>query len=274
MVKQRLHNNRKGLAQGVILFFMLIVFLIFIFGGFYIIDAGERGVVLTFGKPHSVIADPGFHFKKPIIDKVVKFETRTQKYESPAAAASYDLQDVETTIVVNFRIKPEQVVEVYQTLGLGYADRVINPIIQDSVKASTAQFTAAELITKRVEVGDKIKTIIAEKLEQRDFIVEEISITNFKFSDTFTQSIENKVKAEQDALAAKNKLAQVEYEAQQRIAEANGKAQAIEIESKALQQNRDILQLRAIERWDGKLPAVVGGATPFIDVSQFSGGKS
>ena len=93
----------------------------------------------------------------------------------------------------------------------------------------------------------------------------------FSFSPSFNQAIEAKVTAEQHALAAKNLLAQKEYEAQQAVATAKGKAEAMQIESAALAKNPQVLQLRALERWDGVLPKVAGGAVPFIDVQALTG---
>jgi regulator of protease activity HflC (stomatin/prohibitin superfamily) len=107
-----------------------------------------------------------------------------------------------------------------------------------------------------------------EKLNPRGIIVDDFNIVDFEFSESFNQAIELKVTAEQSALAAKNKLEQVKFEADQQVAEAQGKADALRIEASALQSNPQILQLRAIEKWDGQMPAVIGGgATPFVDVS-------
>jgi regulator of protease activity HflC (stomatin/prohibitin superfamily) len=75
------------------------------------------------------------------------------------------------------------------------------------------------------------------------------------------------VTAEQSALAARNKLEQIKFEAEQKVAEAKGKAEALRIESAALKDSPQILQLRSLEKWDGHLPTVMSGATPFLDVT-------
>ena len=97
-------------------------------------------------------------------------------------------------------------------------------------------------------------------------MVDEFNITNFEFSKVFNDAIEAKVTAEQSALAAKNKLEQIKFEAEQRVAEAKGKAEAITIESNALRSNPQILEMRALEKWNGTLPQVTGGAVPFISL--------
>jgi len=94
--------------------------------------------------------------------------------------------------------------------------------------------------------------------------VEDFSIVNFDFSKSFNEAIEAKVTAEQNALASKNKLAQVQYEAQQSVEKAKGEAEAIRIQSSALQSNPQILQLEAIRKWDGKMPQVTGQSLPLL----------
>jgi len=97
--------------------------------------------------------------------------------------------------------------------------------------------------------------------------VDEFNIVNFRFSKVFNEAIEAKVTAEQSALAAKNKLEQIKFEAEQRVAEAKGKAEAITVESNALRSNPQILELRALENWNGVLPQVTGsGGIPFINL--------
>jgi regulator of protease activity HflC (stomatin/prohibitin superfamily) len=191
---------------------------------------------------------------------------KVQKEEADAQAASKDLQTVTTRVALNYSIDPDHIVPLYQNIGIDYKSRIVDPSIQEAVKATTAKFTAEELVTKREEVRDSIKNLLADKLSGTGFKVEQLSIINFDFSPSFNNAIEAKVTAEQNALAAKNKLDQVKYEAQQAIEEARGKATALQIEAEAINTNPQIIQLRAIEKWDGKLPQVTGNATPFINL--------
>jgi SPFH domain / Band 7 family len=145
---------------------------------------------------------------------------------------------------------------------LQFKDRIIDPAMQEAIKASTAKFTAEELITRREMVRDEIKAQLTARLKDRNILVDEFNIVNFEFSKNFNDAIEAKVTAEQQALAAKNKLEQIKFEADQAIAEARGKAEAMTIESNALKSNPQILELRALEKWNGTLPQVTGGAVP------------
>jgi regulator of protease activity HflC (stomatin/prohibitin superfamily) len=266
-------SDAKQFFAVAFLIFGLILGLVVIFGSFFIIDAGERGILVTLGKPSDVVYNSGVHFKMPIIQSVIKFDVKTQKYEADASAASKDLQTVSTKMAINYHIAPDTIVTLYKEIGLDYSSRIIQPMEQEVVKASTARFTAEELITKREEVRESIKETLKERLAPKGIIVEEVSIVNFDFSKSFNDAIESKVTAEQQALAAKNKLEQVKYEAEQKIASAQAEATALQVQK--AQVTPELIQLRqievqkiAVEKWDGKLPSVTGGAMPFIDIKQ------
>jgi len=253
---------------------IIVVVLVLIFSTFYIVQAGQRGVLLTLGKPSEIARGEGLGIKIPLIQSVVKMDVKTQKYEADLTAASKDLQDVGTRIAVNYHLTPERVPEIYRTIGLDYSEKVIYPLEQETNKGITAQYTAEELITRREDVRQKMKDSLTEKLQPRGIIVEEISIIDFKFSDSFTQAIEAKVTAEQNALAAKNKLEQIKYEAEQRITQATAEAEAIKIQAQAItsQGGKDYVQLQAINKWNGILPQYTGGnAIPFINLNPQSG---
>ena len=98
-------------------------------------------------------------------------------------------------------------------------------------------------------------------------VIDGLNIVNFHFSNVFNDAIETKVAAEQNALAAKNKLEQVTFEARQRVEPVNGKAKAIQVEASAIANNPLVLQLRALEKWNGIFPQYVGsGSIPFIQI--------
>lgn len=241
-----------------------------IFGSFGTIGAGERGVLLRFSAVTGKVFGEGLYWKIPLIDGVIVFDTKIQKEQVDAQSASKDLQTVSATVALNFSIDPLKVAKIYQEIGAEFKSRLIDPAIQESVKASTAQFTADELVTQREKVREGIKTLLAAKLEQFGLNVIDVNIVNFDFSESFNRAIEEKVTAEQEALAAKNKLERIKFEAEQKVAEARGKAQAMDLEAAALRSNPAVLQLRALEKWDGRLPQVTGSSVPFINIDQFA----
>jgi regulator of protease activity HflC (stomatin/prohibitin superfamily) len=195
-------------------------------GSFTTIPAGHRGVVIRFSAVTGGILDEGLKTKLPFIDSVVKMSVQTQKYEADSSAVTNDLQDVNTTIALNWHLDPGMAADVYRTLGLEFIDRIAAPAIQETIKQVTAKYNAEDLILRRDEVKAAITDSLSNRLFERGIITETVSITNFQFSATFTAAIEAKVAAEQAVLEATNKLERVKVEAQQREAEAEGEADA------------------------------------------------
>jgi regulator of protease activity HflC (stomatin/prohibitin superfamily) len=236
------------------------------------VGAGERGILLRFNAVTGRIHGEGLYFRLPFIERVIKMDIKIQKEQAEATAASKDLQTVHSNVAVNFHINPERAASIYQEVGVEYKERIIDPAMQEGVKAITARFTAEELITRRETVKEEIKVLLREKLEPRGIMIDEFNIVDFGFSAAFNNAIEAKVTAEQQALAARNRLEQIKFEAEQRVAEARGKAEAIRVESEALRSNPQILDLRALEKWDGVLPQVTGsGGVPFINIQRQDG---
>jgi len=249
------------------LWLLLIIPLILL--SFNIIGAGERGVRVMLGNPSDSIISEGITFKIPLIQQIIIFDIKTQKDEVKATAASKDLQTVSADVAINYHLQQASAPRIYKEVGVGYVDRILSPAIQESIKAATAQYTAEELITKRELVRETIKTLLVAKMEPRGIVIEEVLITDFDFSESFNEAIENKVTMQQNALAAENKLKQIEFEAQQRITQAQGEAQAqkIQIEALKVQGGAEYVQLQAIAKWNGQLPTVTGGVTPFINLN-------
>jgi len=205
---------------------IIIILISLIAGSFATIPAGHRGVVIRFSTVTGTILEEGLRMKAPFLDSVVKMSVQTEKYETGAAAASLDLQDVNTTIALNWRLEPSQAAEIYRTLGLEYINRIAAPAVQETIKQVTARYNAEDLILKREEVKAAITESLSNRLLQRGLITETVSITEFKFSATFIAAIEAKVAAEQAVREARNKLERVKVEAEQREAEAKGEAAA------------------------------------------------
>ncbi len=240
------------------------------------VPAGHQGVVTTFGKVSPQALEPGLHLINPFA-KVTDISTRIQKVDSQGDAASRDLQQVTTHIALQYHLNPADVPTFYQRVGFAYEDTVVAPQIQETFKAVTARYTAEELVTKREEVRHAIRELLDQKLKELTgggLLVDDFSITNFAFSHSFNAAIEAKQEAEQLALKAKRDLERIQVEAQQKVAMAEAEAAALKAQKQEI--TPDLIKLReievqrmAIEKWDGRLPNVNGGAMPFLNI----GGK-
>lgn len=258
---------------------IIVIFLLFL--GVYKVNAGYRGVVLTFGKPSESIAQEGLNFKIPIVQTVKKYEVRTQKIETVADSASKDLQDVQTTIALNFHLDPGAVNKLHQEVGRDYKVRIIDPAIQEAVKAATAQFRAEDLIQRRPEARKKMRELLETKLEKYHIVVNDLNIINFQFSEKFDEAIEEKMVAEQLKLKADRDLERIKIEKEQTITQAEAEAEALRLQKQQI--TPDLIKLRqievqklsvevrleAIKKWNGILPMITGsGGIPLIEMSQ------
>ena len=270
--------NKLVILAAIVTFAVIIIILS---ESVVIVQAGHRGVVLYLGAVENRVLGEGVHFVIPFAEQVVQLEVRTLKYQAEATAASNDLQQVQTVIALNYHLNPADVNKVYQQLGPDYADRVIAPTIQESVKASVAKYNAEELITKRAIVKDVIANTIRNSLSAKDIVVETIFITDFSFSPAFSSQVEDKVVAFQKYLTELNNLrgiqvvanqtvVQAQAQAKANIAKASGESQAIKIITSQLRQDPQYLQWQAINRWNGQLPFSLGGqgAVPFFQLPQ------
>ena len=256
----------------------VIVIIVVMFQSVVIVEAGHRGVVLYLGAVENRVLPEGVHFIIPFAEQVIQMEVRTQKFQAEASAASNDLQEVQTVIALNYMIDPKEANRVYQLLGVNYADRVISPTIQEAVKASVAKFNAEELVTKRETAKGVIAQAIRNTLTSNNIIVENVFITDFKFSESFAAQIEQKVVAFQKFLTEQNNLravpvianqnvVQAEAAARANIAKASGEAEAIELITGQLRSSPEYLQWQAINKWNGQLPYASGsGAVPFFQL--------
>jgi prohibitin 2 len=253
---------------------VLVVILILIswLNPFVMVGPGERGVVTRLGAVEDRVLDEGLNFRIPIVEQVIKMDVKTQKLEVDALSYSKDLQNVDTKIALNFHLDPKHVHRLIQEIGQDYEVRIIGPAIQESVKAATAQFTAAELVSERPKVKEEIKASLVARLSPRYIDVDDFSIMNFQFSDSYEKAIEEKQVAEQNALKAQNDLRRIQVEAEQRVTQAKAEAEAIKIQTEALQQNQNLVRLEAVKKWNGALPGIMmGGSLPFLDVGRFVG---
>src|SRR5947199_4093229 len=228
--------NKLKIVAGIITF---VVIIIFMFESVVVVEAGHRGVVLYVGAVENRVLGEGIHFIIPFAEQVIPLEVRTLKFQADATAASNDLQEVQTTIALNYHISPSQANIIYQQLGADYADRIIAPTIQESVKASVAKFNAEELITKRALAKALIAQSISNTLSARNIVVETVFITDFKFSPAFANQVESKVVAFQKYLTEQNNILAIKVVANQTVVQAQAAARAnvakANGESKAIQ---------------------------------------
>lgn len=281
-------SDEKLVFTGVCIVFIVTV----LYKTIYNIPAGSAGVVKRLGKVQEDYIPPGFHLAYPFIDEVIIIDVRISSVGSDMStiAFSQDLQQVQTTLSLQYSLQSSLTPKAYENIGTREAIEinVISKAIEESLKAVTSNFTAEELIQKRNfvkgQIRLKVEDFIQEATNQKGLdqliVIANLAITEFGFSEQFNKAIEAKVQAEQKALQAKNEKQRIvieseaarekvqlaadavayqtmtlaEAEANKTLALAEAKAKALALEGEALKANPEIIKLRKIEQWDGILP--------------------
>lgn len=248
----------SGISFG--LFFVFLVF-----STFTSIPSSTVGVVTTFGKVNEHTLNEGLSFLLPWEQANKVFIGMDVAATQKAEAASKDLQSIHADLTANFHVIASEARDIYKmTPNLVYKESFVVPAMNEVFKAVVAKYTAEELITHRQEVSSNITESLNARLQQYHLKVQTVNLVNFGFSRAFDAAIEEKVTALQKATTAENNLRRVKFEAEQRIAQAEGEAKAIAIQSAAIEKSggQAYVQLQAIEKWNGVLPQYMTGGTP------------
>lgn len=250
-MKELNQNKKGGIGCLVIVIIILLLF------SFKTVKSGEIGLRVRFGKIVDSSLTEGVNFKIPFVEKIVKVNIKVQKTEIKAEASTKDLQIVNTTIAVNYRVNSKKASDLYKTVGNKYEETVLQPAIKESIKSAIAQYNAEEITTNRATVSKSCLESIQSKVDKYGIIIEDFNLTDFSFSAEYTKAIEEKQVAEQNL--EKSKL-----EAEKKITEAQATKEANELLQETL--TDELLIKQFIEKWNGELPKVTDGNSLF-DIS-------
>jgi regulator of protease activity HflC (stomatin/prohibitin superfamily) len=242
-----------------------------------LVKAGDRGVIFNKFNGVDVTRNlgEGMHFIVPYVETVRHMTVQVQKSTFKATASSADLQQVNAEVVVNFHLDPDNVSRLYQEVGEDYISKLIEPSVQESIKAVTAEYNATDLIAKRPLVKKQAQDIVTERLAKYHILVNDFSITDFKFGNEFEKAIESKQVAEQEALQKNYELQKAKKDAEITITQAEAKKTATialaqgDAESQRLLRQTltpSLIELRRIEKWDGKYPQYMGSSLPMLSL--------
>ncbi|MCX5916760.1 MAG: SPFH domain-containing protein [Deltaproteobacteria bacterium] len=273
------YKTPKPRTIGILI--LLFIILIVLWGTFVIVPAGHRGVCLWWGSVEKRIMGEGLNFIVPIAERVIKVDVKVQPHPfKEIDASSKEYQMVKMTGMMNFHIDPSYVNDLYQKVGLDFADKVIDPAFNDFVKEVVPTYPIGEILPKREEIRQRAMKKLGENLARYHIIVDDIYFANIRFSPGYEGAVEAKQVAQQQVETQKQVLAQREIEAQQKVATAKGEAESIQVVAQGQAKANDALsrsitpilvQYKSIEKWNGILPQVSGGAVPFVDLRKMGG---
>ncbi len=283
--------------------FAALVALSILFGSWFTIDQGERGVILRYGAV-SGTADPGLGFKLPLIDSVVRISVQSKAivYEK-MEAYSRDQQPADIRLSVNYRIPADRVETVYANYGGedGLLSRLIERKVFEETKTVFGRFNAVTAIQERGRLNSEVAAAIQEGIAG-PVLIESVQIENIDFSEAYEASIEQRMlaevevqrlrqNAEREKVQAEITVTQARAQADARRAEAQAQADAVRLAAQAeseaiklrgeaeaeaikargdaLKDNPGLVSLTQAEKWDGQLPRTMlpGGSIPMLNLN-------
>ena len=248
--------------------FGLLWLLLMLFGCFSTIKTGEIGIKTRFGKIIGSTTNEGIVFKLPF-EQIKKINVKVQKYENEEAfsTSTKDLQIVNNIkVAINYQIDGSKAVNLFKTVGTNYNTTVLEPAIQETIKAVFSKYTAEEIVTKRSEISLDMNNTLDERIKEYGINSVAVSINNFDFSESYNQAIEKKAVAEQEVETSKNQLEKAKIDEEKKKVEAQGEAEANTLLEQSL--TDQIIAQQFIEKWNGQLPTTMtGDAIPFINAN-------
>lgn len=260
-----------------------------------VVPTGYTGILTTFGRVADYTLDAGFHFKSPF-QQVTLMDNREQKTAFSTMAFSSDIQQVDVQGSINYNINKQTAMNLFKDVGVGYYNTLVNPRMQENLKAVFSKYTAEELISSRDKLSVEIREALSAEMDSYGINIISVSIENIDFTDAFTEAVEAKQVAQQSKLKAEIEQAQQTHEAQQQAerqkiaAEAEANVQKIEADAAAYairtraeaeaEANRliaeslteELISYTEITQWDGKLPTYMAGGdattVPVLDLSE------
>lgn len=289
--------SMRGVVGTVAGIFSLLVGLMLLLGSWYTVDQGERGVVLTNGA-FSSVADPGLHFKTPLMQSVVKINTQQQTtywgFEDTRAVMqgySRDQQAAELRVSVTFHVPPDQVEQVYAQYGSidNLIERTVGRIAPQTIKTVFGQYDAVSVIQSRAKFNTEVGAAVIASVKG-PVVVDSVQIENIDFSDAYEQAVEARMTAQVEVQKQEQTLQQEKIKASIAVTQAQGRADSVKAEADAnaykvkaegtaqadaikaraaaLADNPLLVELTKAEKWNGTLPAtmVPNSAVPFLNV--------
>lgn len=266
--KERLELEDKisKIVKWVLLAILLIFIIITFFNSFKTIPTGFVGVKTRFGQVQDTMLNEGLNLKVPFIEKIVLMDCRTQKTEYTMEASSKDLQKISNfKIAINYNITNDTANKLYRSVGVDYKSIIVEPAIQEAMKATVANYTAEELITKRNEVSEFALDKLSPKLQENGITLTSLNILDLSFSEEFDTAVEQKQIVEQETQKAQYELEKAKVENQKKIENAQADAEVMAAQNSQITDNylrlKEIENQKAmIEKWNGQLPTTMTGS--------------
>ena len=281
---------------GVIALAMLLLF----FSSYSVISPGNTGVIFNVWTGSLRTVPQGIAWRVPFITQVQSYPTALRTYTMVRRAGegssvgddSIDLptregQHITQDISVTYNTSEELAAQVFKAFrGADISDiesTFVRRTIITVAQNTAGQMSLSEVISaKRNELQDNIQKNLTSELEKMGFHLDKVNLGASHLPQSLETQMQQKMAAQQQAQQAEYELQKQQMLAKAEVAKAEGEAQSILVRAKAQAEanrllqstlSQNLIQSKAIDKWNGILPQVSGGATPIIDLRAFKSEK-
>jgi len=241
---------------------VLVLILLVFFKSYFVVDPGYTAMHLRMGAFVRACPESGLYFKIPLVDNVIYINNRICKKIISTSALSKDLQTVTTEVAINYRIR--DAIALYKSVGTNFEAIILDPYSQESIKAVEARYTAEDLITMRDKAREQVFTELRNRLDPIFISLIDFNFVHLDFTSGFIHAVEEKQIAEQLAKTAHNNTERTKELALQTKIEADAEAYSLNVKKTCT--TPEIIALKKIEKWDGRLPNVYGSSLPMLSI--------
>ncbi len=267
----------RPIGVGISSAFIAVFFVFLLAAGFMgltVIEDGESGVRADFGKIMDQPVSTGWHFYIRVFTWIEKWSIKTQEIKETAQVPSSEglISTLDVSIIYN--TPADQVVKVRKTIGRNFRETILEPYVREAIRNTISGYEVKALYSEqsRKEIGEKIAMFLKEKLEPRGIMVQDVLLRDVRLPAAFAQSIEVKLKTEQESLQKQFELVKAKKDAEIEVARAEGVAKSNTIIASSLSENYLKYQwIQGLQKNDLQVVYVPTEASmPIMEAGRFS----
>jgi prohibitin 2 len=251
-----------------------------------VVPVGHALVIFNTVTKDFNVARQGITFVPPFVSVTADYDLRRQEYTMSSAQGEGRKEGIDDSLwsptqeglqvgidlTVWHHIDPMKVASIHQRIGPDYEEKIIRPAVRSVIRLVISEYPVMDVYSsKRAQIQDEINVKVKQLLEKDGFIIDELVLRDVRFTPEFTKAIEAKQVAQQAAEQMKYTLEKEQKEAERKVIEATGRANAIEVINRALAQNPNYIKYLYVDKLSDKVNVIVSDQATIMDLKGMLG---